>query len=1038
MFDRASSRPFSALLAAAAVLCAASCFNSTPADAANLPGSGRARLELETVEWGRLVDVLDEGGQLVQRDALVRDSLQDVPGSYRFATNPVTQGQTLTIHAAAGTAAFDMLLKAAENGRPAIVAKGLDGLPPFSMVPRNAAIRLQFSELLDPDSVNAQTIRIQVGDPPQSTLNARYVVRNGVQGGDGQPKGVVLLDPVISSYEGAQHGLPQNGLGFPPSLDSDAPSAAIRIPTRVDPDAGQFEVLMNRGRTRALRPTSSDPVETSSGGDPVVVRAFRSGNAEDPFRGFLLDNTSPDLVGQFRVSVMAIKELGTLRTLTYQIDSPACHEIPPKVGDVFELGAGLLVVTSVVDASNTTAFVVNGAVLEDPASFPAGLHGGAPIEGRLTSAYRAAQEALQLCWVRFSPEPEYGDPARGIEPYSSVTVSFSEAIDPRTVKSLDSFVVCSYLVDPPEPAGGDPEAQELWAARQYDPDSETVADYIDRQLGYQSTGLGSGRMKFGPVGPSADGRSFTMTPSSGFSDSHLDGDDLRFAVALRDGPDGIVDLAGNPLSFGRFVAGNDGQGELVAPGSYQPWPTDRYFALRFNSMDENGDGQAEYAGQYRFEPGRLMGRELRRFSRNADASNPYVAQRIQFTQGLMAPLNPPGSVLMTCWPYHTLGLGLSSQSEFNLDVEGLSWSPASGAVINDSFGRYSLALSHADRFPDDVIDPVTGFPKWPNSGLKRNADFEQNILGFPEHGETEVFDGPLTTSATRVFPSAGGYSYHPWNDFERTYTWRDTTIPGAASLDGPGYLGGKNGNGVPPDTASSLKVWGPNEVPSVGLPLLARFRCYPRALDFGANGFQVQLMVGSSPLPAFRVFSAGGKDGSGSWHQVLPDDRNTGGLDPRGGYNTNTGTPTNGYGPELYWQQVDFVVKVSRVHTHWFPFGGVPEYLSQLTLEPAPELLPEGTEVVVEVRAAELVVDDCGGGGPLVDANGLDGYGDLSGSACATVSTPTAWTTDFQSLLAHPSGVDFRYFQLRFSFVSNIEQELEPELDAFGMSWDVE
>ena len=62
----------------------------------------------------------------------------------------------------------------------------------------------------------------------------------------------------------------------------------------------------------------------------------------------------------------------------------------------------------------------------------------------------------------------------------------------------------------------------------------------------------------------------------------------------------------------------------------------------------------------------------------------------------------------------------------------------------------------------------------------------------------------------------------------------------------------------------------------------------------------------------------------------------------------------------------------------------------------------------------------------------MDAYGDLEPGACGNVHSPGPWTTDLQDLI----GVA-RFFQMRFTFVSNIELDLEPELQALGFCWTI-
>ncbi len=1018
----------------------------------NVSGTGRAELVLESVEWGRLVDVLDANGKLVKQDVLIRESLQDQTGRYTLGVNPITQSELLSIHEAEGDPQFAVLLQAAQTGRTAIIGKGFSEPGPFSMVARNGAIRLQFSELIDPSSVTRDTIQLAVGEQAASSQQVRYVVDNSTFDIDGNPKGVVILDTTVSATDSASLGIQQNGIGLPASYTTDQANVAIRIPTQIDPIEGQFEVLRNLSGNHSIAPTSSDPLELSQlGQHPIIVRALRSGNSDDPYNGFLLDNLNPYLVGEFDSNIWTLNAVGGGSEefmLKYSIKAQFCRAIHPKLGDVFSLGELILQVVKIEDASSPSAYQVHVVKVSGLADVPVGDFSSSPLAAQLTSKYTSQDSDLQLCYLRFDPEPEFGLPARGIDPASTISVRFSEAINIQSVRSMESMVCISYI-DSPAPANSNSsqEAIDDWAARQFNyPRAETVGEYIDRQLGYQQSGSGSGRLKFGSIVASLDAHEFTLASSFGLSDSHGDGNNLHLALALRTDAKGIVDLAGNRLNAADFVAGTIGQSELITPGSVSPWPSNRYFALRFNSTDENNDGRSEYVGQFDFtSPGEMRGRPVSRYSRLADSSNVYVNEHFQLDYAVLTPLTPAGAVLQTCWPYHTLGFGLMSPSELNIDVEGMNWSPFSGVVYDDNFEHYSIALSHSERTPDTLINTGSGYPQYPNSGLQRFKEFDENVLGWKaedsEFDEVVVADGTYNISANSAFLASSGNKMVPWMEFERSYTWRDNAIPQYESLDGGGYLGGKAGGSLNPEVTGLPEVWGPGKHRSIGVPLLARFRCYPEGEKFGANGFQVQLMCGSKPLPAFRVFSAGGVDSSGTWNQVIPDDPGSNGTFPSGGYHGTTGVKTAGYGPELYWQQIDFVVRVSRVYTHWFSFGGRPESLSEITMEPRPEDQPTGTKVVLDFRGCNTIdTTGCENSNALNDANSLDLYGDvdLLGHGCGSISTPTGWKENMTHLLDHQSGQEFNYFQARLSFVSNVELELEPMLGGMGFAWNVE
>ena len=70
---------------------------------------------------------------------------------------------------------------------------------------------------------------------------------------------------------------------------------------------------------------------------------------------------------------------------------------------------------------------------------------------------------------------------------------------------------------------------------------------------------------------------------------------------------------------------------------------------------------------------------------------------------------------------------------------------------------------------------------------------------------------------------------------------------------------------------------------------------------------------------------------------------------------------------------------------------------------------------------------------PLEDAASIfDAYGEYDNSlGCGNVSLPTDWTSDPSELTLNPS----QYFQLRFTFIANIDQNLPAELDAFGFAY---
>lgn len=1037
-----SMKPFSRLLSLAAFALPLALFSACGASGLGIKsgngtgaGSGKATLFLEDMQWGRLVDLFDGSGNLVELDVVIRENVQSDGVLYELSQNPLTLKETLKIFAVNGSTAFNTALSDAQTGLTSLQAKDFNAPGPFTKVARNGAIRLIFSEFLDPATVNRQTIQVLVGTTEDSlaSLETRFVVKEGI-GQDGLPKGIIIIDPTISKNDAQELGIPENGIGFPESANQESANIKIRIPTKLNPFINQTQLLTNKAKTGTFEVTRNlagdsivEPHEFA-GLDPVAIRAVRTGNNLDVFNGFLTDTAKPSLIVTQQATLATVTQAGQQRTIVYSLDAVNCRDISPKEGDVFEVGGALVQVTSVLDSSDSSAYVVQGVLLSG--NLPGGT---TDVAANLTTRYSSADAALQLCFLTITPAP-LSLPATGVDPFATITVRFSEPVDTSTVRSLDSLVLASGLT-----AGAADDPNLEWDLL----GGETVSDYIDRLPGFGSGG-GAGRIIFGPVQPSGDAQSFTLAPVAGITDGLGEGASLQLSLAVRDGNTGVLDLAGNVVDFTGFVAGHSTQTEQITLAGTVP--TDKYFALRGNGIDEDGDQTPEYGGQLGpiVGDGILRGRGITRFSRQADQTNNFIGQRLKFTQGLMTPLAPSGAVLMTIYGYHHLGFGLSSVSEFNLDVEGLNWSPFDGVVFDDTFDRYSLALAHSARFPDDFINQSSGYPQYYNSGLKRlsSNNFDENIFGYGQDpvtyahlDEQIMFDTNYDISSVNRFQTAGGISMYPWPDFDSTYTWRDTHFP---EPDGSTLVGGNSnpsdaaGYGVPPRVVSAdLPTYEKGYYPSIALPLLMRFRSYPMGSEFGFNGFQVQIMVGSSNVPAFRVFSSGGRDGGGVWHLVRPD-LPPEGTAPNGGYNTVTGASTKGFGPELYWGQVDFVTKVSKVYTHWFDFGGDLSSLSSLTLEPTPVQANPGTSVEVQFRSADSVVDTLcfGEASPLNDAStNFNAYAEYDG--CGTVTLPSDWYTDPADLV----GDGRQFFQMRFTFVSNIEQDLLAELDAFGFAY---
>ena len=224
-------------------------------------GSGKSTLFLEDMQWGRLVDVFDGDGLLIDSDVLIRESVQSDGVVYTLGLNPITQKETLTIAAPFASSTFTSAYSDATSGLASLQSKSFDEPAPFTKVARNGCVQLIFSEFLDPATVDRQTIQVLIGTSEENfqSLEVRYIVKEGT-GQDGQPKGIVILDPTISRLDSESLGIPENGVGFPESVGLVDPNVKLRIPTAKNPYMNQNLLLTNKSGSHTF-----DVVRDSNG-----------------------------------------------------------------------------------------------------------------------------------------------------------------------------------------------------------------------------------------------------------------------------------------------------------------------------------------------------------------------------------------------------------------------------------------------------------------------------------------------------------------------------------------------------------------------------------------------------------------------------------------------------------------------------------------------------------------------------------------------------------------------------------------------------
>jgi len=1012
-------------------------------------GEGQGHLHLLEIRWGRIVRVEDVTGTLVGREAVVEEEVVAGLSGASVSTNPVTERTTARIPFPAGTASFEAALAGLRDGLGLVLARREADPPPYSWVPRNAALLLRFDLPVDPASVTPQTIRVLAGGPGGAELEARRFV-SAID-----PREVAVA-VAIPPFDALAAGLPASTFGLPASAGTTSANIRLRIPTRIDASAGQTQVL----RSASGGKIDDDPLVAGSAGDgPDLVRVFRSGGPTaltgDPNEGFLLDLDPPEIVGTQAATLISVAPApGGRQEVEFDFVVPGCS-FAPAIGDVLEQGGNAAVVVAVLSASPPRVTV-------EPDAPGAALATG---DGHFHHPYGAADAAMASCFLRFFPAPASA-PAGGVDPSAVVRVRFGEPIDPGNVRPFDTVTLT--LADPG--AAG-------------------------------PAGLAPSSFVVGVIASAQEQREFTFVPTVAIPHAASLAEPRYLSVETGEG--GVRDLVGNPLPVPPFRAAF-----TLDPAA--PAADTAGFALRFDDSNEtNGSlglpdaaGKPEVGGQATVEGGVVRGRPVLRFSRVADLGNPFVGVANQFDFPIVTPLSPFGSRLMTLWRHVDLGVSLQSVFEINLDVERLSWVPflgpasggsvGSGLAVADQFARFRIDLAHSYYFADEAIDPGSLLPMFWNSGLSGNFFYPSPGSGPPANGglgglrnpfafwgdpQTEapagpprtLYDGPYTINPSSVFLAPGtGTPMMPYPDLEGTYTWRDTGFPYALK-------GGPYNQGVEPVQWDVVYGLGSRTVfattgklPSIALPLLLQFRNYPLdpAGSLGVNGLQISVMANpavNGGNPAFRLFSSGGVNVAGNLVLADPDSNTaTGGFNPG---STPPGIPTMAFGPDLYWGQADFVVRVSRAFTHWFDTGATTAVVyASPVIEPAAAEQPAGTQVIVEFRGSDLVTGPCPLGTnpsgpmsePLEDASGANPYGvfttgnppdavaaafPIGGEPCAQVqgvvppfpSNPSKYQSEWTADLSALNGK--RFLQMRLTFLSNIETGEVPALSSLGIAY---
>ena len=560
-----------------------------------------AQPELARVEFGRLVDVYGlqvtpEGSaiSLFAKDVVVGGNIQDQRATNStlrddeitydfFGADPDTLQPRLFIPRDVSSSDFQNSFAALDDElrevTPMLFGQGGPGVP-FSVVPRNAAVRLTFSAPLGVDDAffverNAQgqvtglrnTEAVQllkiVGDPSQPNGFVPMPVRVVVQGK------TLVLDPVLLGTEGLQYQASNNAAGMPPSPDQFG--ANIRVAVALD---GPLAIPR-------LRSGTNDLTGLNNSARKSVVRDFRSGNSADTSsdlaRGFVRDPLPLRVIGEI---VMFLEKVETVNAFTQEVTvfkNSISHEIDR--GDVMRFigdssgvpfGSAEVVVDPSDDLNSPSTQHVRVRIRRiagldslDPrnlAGYPASISEREPwlvanapravCVAEFTAGDAAGRDDSRN-FLSFSPAPL---PLNGVQPplnefvspFAGAVVRFSKPIDMATVRWADTFFFAMRDLST------DASIEEFIIGRPNNLGGLGMNPATFNLAKYRTPYMITSRV-FDENGSQT---SLRLQPSTGF---YLDdtmrnppaGSDYRYFLHLiSDSADGgIKDLAGNPLDL---------------------------------------------------------------------------------------------------------------------------------------------------------------------------------------------------------------------------------------------------------------------------------------------------------------------------------------------------------------------------------------------------------------------------------------------------------------------------------------------------------
>jgi len=540
------------------------CSRSGGGTTGNLAPGALAPVTLVELEYGQLVDVYglrsqadgDPVMELYRRDVLIgRDIEDERPEDSLLTDEEITydflpvdpdtlQPRLFITRDVVGSEfadAFDALDDKVRRIAPHLQGTG-NPSSPYSVVPRNAAIRLTFSGPIGVDD----SFFVERAPWGGVTLvrNVEAVQLLDMAGGTGSvmpmPIRIVvgerdlIVDPVLMGTEGNQYVTTNNAAGMPASPDSF--HANMRLALAVE---GPFAIP-------ALRAGSVGFAGETSNARSAVVSDFRSGNEQDEsvdiVRGFLRDSSPLRIVGEIPMYLERVDDIDSLTQEVTVFKNGLAHDIDR--GDVLrfldgasmQLGRGEILEDPVDDRYSPTVQHVRVRIrriaeLEgaDPSNLP-----GYPSELAAREAWLVANapHAVVLAefraggyggddpsnFVAFTPTPLEVDgyvprATEYVSPFAGAVVRFTKPVDMATVKAADTMffatrdlcdqdAIAEFISDRPFVANGQnwngmkPEAFDeakyrtphLVAARVYDEDGSQTSLRLQPMVGFYLDG----------------------------------------------------------------------------------------------------------------------------------------------------------------------------------------------------------------------------------------------------------------------------------------------------------------------------------------------------------------------------------------------------------------------------------------------------------------------------------------------------------------------------------------------------------------------